>query len=96
MSTYSAKLFSEYAEKICVDDDFLPKAEENDFCFVECGDIMPFIDRVNTFVLFKWNRHYPANVYFPVDLNNGEWKLCSTENFAGNSHSKVTMEVYTR
>ena len=45
-------------------------------------------------VLYRWNRRYPADRYFPVNLN--EWTLISSEEFAGKSHEKVTKEVWER
>ena len=96
MNAYSAKLFSDYSEKILVDDDFLSKAEENDFCFVESNNILSYLSDISSIILFKWNRHYPADKYFPIDLNGGGWKLCNSANFAGKSHENITMEEYRR
>lgn len=89
MNSYSAKLFSE--EKIIVDEDFLQK--DPDICFVENCDISPYVDKVETLILFHWNREYPADQYLMVDFT--EWNLIHSEEFKGNSHEKITMEVYT-
>lgn len=49
---------------------------------------------IDTVIIFRWNRVYPADRYFkwPADQN---FVLSSFENFEGNSHY-VTMEVYKR
>ena len=96
MNSYSANLFNEHFCKAMVDDAFLGKAAAEDFCFYENGDILPYIDRIDMVVAFRWNRHYPADKRFIMDLTDGTWKLLRNEDFSGNSHEKITMEIYTR
>ena len=43
---------------------------------------------------FKWNTKYPADMYFDIDLNR--FQLVVTKDFQGNSHNKITMEIYKR
>lgn len=96
MNQYSYKLFikSETPANIMVDDNFLALAGADDLCFVENTDIHPYTDRIKKIILFKWNRAYPGDTFFPMDL--GEWKLVYTEEFAGSSHEKITVETYVR
>ena len=96
MSVYSGGIFTEYADRILVADNFLDKADKSDFCFVENCNFVTKLDYVDRIVLFRWNRHYPADTYFPVDLNDGTWNKCNMENFTGNSHERITMEEYIR
>ena len=93
MNSYSAKIFADYNGLIQVDDAFLDKADHDEFCFVEDQNISPYLPKINQIVVFKWNRHYPADRYFDVVLEN-TWKLVATEEFSGNSHEKITMEIY--
>ena len=95
MNEYTAILFSDESG-IFVDEMFLDRAEKTDFCFVEDKQILPVADKIEQIVAFKWNRHYPADTYFPFSLDASPWKMLQTEEFAGNSHEKITMEVYTR
>ena len=44
--------------------------------------------------IFNWNRLYPSDVKFTVDLR--EYELLSTEEFAGSSHEKITLSHYRR
>lgn len=96
MNGYSAKMFADISKNICVDEDFLDYAGEEEFCFLENRDIMPYMDKISQILLFKWNRHYPADTFFPIDLCAKPWKLTDTEEFSGSSHNKITMEVYKR
>lgn len=95
MNTYSAKQFSSDNKSLVADDDYLNRAEENDYCFAETDDLLPFVGKVSEVVIFRWNRKYPSDLYFPAGIIDG-LKLISTESFAGYSHEKVTKEVYRR
>lgn len=62
------------------------------FALVENPDDMP--QNIEELYIFHWNRHYPSDKYFTVDL--GQFHCTSTEEFAGNSHDKITLEVYRK
>ena len=74
MNPESSDLFEEEIENngnICVAQDFLEKAEKEDFCFVEnCG--------------------------LKLDLDLKKWRRISKRDFEGNSHKKITEEVWDR
>ena len=93
MSSYSAKQF-ENTESIVVDDDFLNNAGEGDFCFVENVEITS--EKVEAFYIFNWNRKYPGDLFFSVDLKAEGFKKEKKEEFKGNSHDKITLEVYSK
>ncbi len=94
MNTYSKRQFIEVDNRIIVDNKFLLKAEKNNYCFVEDDDISHYTKSIEKIILFKWNRHYPADTYFSVDLS--KWTLESTMEFAGYSHKKITKEIYVK
>ena len=97
MNEYSAGLFSRLAApQIHIDGQFLDRARPGDYCLVENVDVSPYLSFVEKIVLFHWNRDYPSDMKFPVKLNDGKWVLQGQEEFAGSSHEKITMEVYTR
>lgn len=97
VNEYTAPLFADInAPHLCVDTDFLSKAEEGEFCLVENVDVMPFLPFIERIILFHWNRAYPSDVKFPINLHNGKWTLLSTEDFVGSSHNPITMEVYAK
>lgn len=95
MNPYSAQLFPEDTQ-ICWEESFLDLAGDGDYCFVESEDPGQYLDRVEKLILFRWNRTYPADLHFPQRALAENWILTETVDFLGNSHSKITMEVYTR
>ncbi|MCD8049652.1 MAG: ribonuclease Z [Clostridia bacterium] len=92
MNGYSEGLFGE--ENAVVDENFLEKAGEGEFCFVENVGVERYAEKIERVMLFKWNRKYPADFYFDIDLNLPEWEIVEMSEFAGSSHEKITMEVY--
>ncbi len=95
VNAYTARQFSaEQAEKLMIAEDFLEQAQAGDFCFLENVSALPYIDRLEQVILFRWNRRYPADFHFDIPLTEPEWILDSTEDFAGSSHEKITKEVY--
>lgn len=63
------------------------------FCFVENPDFIN-TENLDEIHMFKWNRHYPADKKFDVDMSN--FHMVSTEDFAGNSHENITYEIWKR
>lgn len=93
MNAYSAKQFGD-VEGITVDEDFLNNANQGDFCFVEDKEITA--ENVECFCIFNWNRKYPADLFFTVDLKAEGFRKIKKEEFQGNSHDKITSEIYSR
>lgn len=96
MNNYSVSLFT---EADCVNTchvcgDFLDKAPQNALCFVEDQALAPYAARFDRLVIYRWNRHYPADRYF--DLSTKNWRLVETVDFVGYSHERITREVYDR
>ncbi len=94
VNDFSAELFAEY--RVCVDTDFLKSAGCDDICFVENEDISSCIDRVHTLVIYRWNRKYPSDKRFNLDIVNLGYKLSEVTEFSGTSHDRITREVYIR
>lgn len=97
MNGYSAKQFeSSFADHIMVDEDFLNKAGADDYCFVENCSLRGYRDKIKKIILFKWNRRYPSDTYFDIPLTDLEWKLIGSDELAGYSHEKITVEEWER
>ncbi len=90
LNAYTAKQFEEWRQ-LEVREDFLTVATTEDFCFVEDQPIP--VDRVDEVYLFRWNRDYPADQTFDLDLKENFRKI-KTEEFTGSSHKKITLEIY--
>jgi len=94
---YSAKQFSENnTPQINVDDNFMSEAGDGEYCFVENCDVTPYLRWVEKIILYRWNRRYPSDQTFPINLSVGGWKLVHTEEFSGSSHERITEEIYIR
>lgn len=51
-------------------------------------------DRIEELYIFRWNRHYPSDKKF--EMNMEQYELVSVEEFAGYSHEKITLEKYIK
>lgn len=64
--------------------------------FAEALPTDSMVANTGTLVIYRWNRHYPADTRwdaFPEELG---FSLAETTEFPGKSHEKITKEVYTR
>lgn len=93
MNGYSAGLFSKLPENVSVHEDFLQLAGPEDICFVENIPIADLAGKCKRLILYCWNRHYPADTYFPQNILD-RWGLESTSDFVGNSHEQITEKIY--
>ncbi len=93
MNNYSAKQF-DYSPEIQVSDTFIQQAGVGEFCFVENSEIPT--ENIEEIILYKWNRTYPADVFFEFDLKKNGFKKISSNDFVGSSHEKITEEIYIK
>lgn len=93
MNSYSAKLFDGIHE-IIIDESFITKANSDDFCFVE--NIAVPEDSINKLYIFNWNRKYPSDFKFNIDIAGNGYEKISTEEFTGSSHERITLDIYGR
>lgn len=96
MNAYSSKLFTQYEDRIVVSEDFLNEAPDNAYCFVENVEVMPYQEEIEGIILCHWNRLYPSDFKFDLDVNKEPFTLVETIEFEGSSHDDITMEVYNR
>lgn len=91
---YSSVLFKEYdSDNIKIVKDFSSANLSGQFVFAENPESVKE-EMLEKIILYRWNRKYPADQFFPIDLTG--WKLSETDEFAGNSHEKITKEIYVR
>lgn len=76
-----------------MDELFLEKAGQGDYCFVENANILPFAHKIETLIVYRWNTVYPADVRFPSVLLEGKTPT-HTADFSGFSHPRITEEIY--
>ncbi len=68
---------------------------EKDSYFIESAISEDLINKVTSITLYRWNRVYPADVYFDKQLLT-KFKLISTKELVGYSHECITKESYIR
>lgn len=98
MNAYTRMLFAtptpEEECRLISDENFLANAPAGDICYVENMDVRPFEDRIEEVWLCLWNRRYPADTYWELDMSG--WSLLCEEEFAGSSHDKITIQRLRR
>ena len=97
MNNYSYKLYKDIDNgNIKVSENFLEQCTENDFCLVEDKLFNNYINKINNIIIYKWNRIYPSDLYFDINLTSNSWELLETKEFEGSSHEKITRIIYRR
>lgn len=94
IAPFSQKIFELVDIKLTVSDMFLIDATSESYCFVEDKNLKPYEDRIEQLIVYKWNRKYPSD--FKCDLCLKNWTLMESIDFVGNSHDKITKEIYTK
>lgn len=97
LNKYSAELFVNEAkqEQLHVSEHFLTEAGKGQYCWVENVSVQDYESQAEKIIVFRWNRDYPADFYFDIDLTQN-WQLENSVDFVGSSHDKITEETYTR
>ena len=89
MDERSAKIFLGLEANIVTGEDAL----NCEYYFAEFDIPEKLKSQNDGIVIYRWNRHYPADKYFDLSLEG--YSLAETTEFAGSSHEKITKEVYT-
>lgn len=94
ISAYSEPLFKDTGANYTVSPSPLSEATDDDYCFIEDLPVLSFFDRVDEVILYRWNRYYPADVYFDASLEG--FSLVATKEFVGSSHENITKEIWRK
>ena len=95
MNNYSYALFeNEEAVNVNIAENVMTETAEGEYCFVENESPSQYEKWIDEIIIFRWNRDYPSDLKFDLELNC--WDMKCTEEFPGDSHEKITMEVYKR
>lgn len=92
INKYSATLFELASNDLYISDDFLVNAEKDDFCFIENTKVAPYIDKIKQVIVYRWDRKYPSDQVFDLDLKL--FKIKKIEEFKGYSHDVIQKEIY--
>ena len=94
MNGYSARQFDAITDHMRVNEAFLDRAGAGEYCFAENVDVREACEKAEKLVIYRWNRHYPADVKFPLECLEGRMRMEAREEFPGSSHDTITWEVY--
>lgn len=93
---YSEPLFANSSCNRIICSQPLSDAGPFDYCFIENKHLSEHIDSINTLIIYRWNRNYPHDFDFDINLQEQNFILNETKEFQGSSHEKITKEVYTK
>ena len=85
-----------YSQTLFPDGQQIINYTNDGFYFVENPDLLSHnVEEIfDQIVIFRWNREYPADKR--LDLNLKYYNMEVMTEFAGNSHEKITMEIYKK
>ena len=98
MLEFSKSLFSAYDGRYEVVDDFstIASSSDNCVCFIENVSAAQFLDNISAVTVYHWNKVYPRDFVFDINLEKEGFSLKSSYEFEGYSHENIKKEVYER
>ena len=96
INPYSKKLFEEagFIDFIIQDDSSLD-FPDNSYFFNETAAPSVFEKAADEIILFRWNRAYPGDIQFDINLNSG-WKLISSKDMLQEHPVKIIVAEINR
>ncbi len=96
ISPFSEKLLSPYQFDKHISASFLDEAGEDDICFVENVPLLKYLDKINTLIIYRWDKEYPFD--FQLDLKPFDvgFKIDDVVELKGFSHEIIDKEVYVK
>ena len=58
--------------------------------------LLPYEAQLESLILFRWDRVYPADTCLDIPLEEHGWRLVERSEFPGYSHEKIVQEVYQK
>lgn len=97
MNNYSFKMFQkDNCNKNIVVSENLPVDNNEDFQFIEDKQLSKYEDKIDKLIVYYWNRRYPSDLKFDINLSNDVWKVISEIEFPGKSHEKITKKIFLK
>lgn len=69
---------------------------KEDYLFLEIRSPAEYVKSAEEIVVYRWNRRYPADIFFGIELLAEGFKLCEVEDIVGYSHEKISKEIYVK
>ena len=95
-NSFTAEEYADSKIVFHIDDDFVDKAGEGEYVFIENIQIGKYREKIEGVILFYWNRRYPSDFKLDYIPRENGMVCVSKLDFAGYSHDKITMEVWKR
>ena len=96
ITEYSLPLFKDLKIDAIVRALPLCSGGDGDVLFIEDDSIKDNIKKISRRIIYKWNRTYPSDVELGFVPEDEGFRLVSSRDFCGNSHERITKEVYER
>lgn len=94
ISPFSALLFG--GRRVEIYKDPLDRAGVGDFVFIEDLALLPYLEKIEEIIIYKWNRTYPRDFLLDLIPEKCGFTLVERLDFLGSSHEKITREVYKK
>ncbi|KIR03295.1 hypothetical protein P261_02110 [Lachnospiraceae bacterium TWA4] len=92
---YSKKLFEDVScPNLQIDENLLELAKDGEYCFIENKHLGEYRSKIEQLIVYHWNRSYPADFSFDLELLPNEWELVDSKEFAGSSHENILREIF--
>lgn len=91
---YSEELFVDYLDRVIIDNDLLDDIDGEQYCFIEDITLEGYVDRIDSVIMYNWNKRYPKDMWFEVDMSNFEHT--ASVDIEGYSHEEITKDIYIR
>ena len=95
ITPFSKNLF-DGREGIAIFDDPISMMGDGDIFFAENISLLSNIDVIAELVVYRWNRRYPSDYKMDIAPEENGFSLCDSYDFVGNSHDKITKDIYRR
>jgi len=96
ISDFSEALFSESDISVISVPDPLYAVGKGGFAFIEDQPLLPYKDKIDRLIIYKWNKNYPKSTLLDVTPSKIGLRLKTKRDFKGTSHDKITREEYVR
>lgn len=96
VSSYSAPLFDEHKDRICILDDPIASCPDGGTCFIEMTHLSEHLDDISELIVYHWNRHYPSDKKLDISITECGYKMIAKYEFVGSSHDKITKGIYKK
>lgn len=95
ISPFSKVIFEPHENVNIVENPFL-ESIDGGACFIENFALTPYLDMIETLIIYRWNELYPSDVKFDVEVDEAGFDLDSVYEFSGSSHDRITKEIYKK